>query len=134
MPILAALPLAPNGFFQYPRPQYSAYELRLAGTKNLTGGLGRGHGLLSLKAVQDASGHLNQYYKQKTCWSLDAYRIRRQNDIEPMVNLINLVHNSLKILPYLDEHFAKYQNAGLQELRSHIRWQIQREIFWHFGF
>ena len=29
----------------------------------------------------------------------------------------------------LDEHFAKYQNASPQELRSHISWQIQREFF-----
>ena len=33
------------------------------------------------------------------------------------------------MLPYLDDHFAKYQNASPQELRSHINWQIQREIF-----
>lgn len=46
-----------------------------------------------------------------------------------MVNLVNLVHSSLKMLPYLDEHFAKYQNASPQELRSYISWQIQREIF-----
>lgn len=69
------------------------------------------------------------YYEQKTFWSLNAYRIRRQNGIEHMVNLVNLVHSSLKMLPYLDEHFAKYQNASPQELRSHISWQIQREIF-----
>ena len=69
------------------------------------------------------------YYEQKTFWSLNAYRIRRQNGIEHMVNLVNLVHSSLKMLPYLDEHFAKYQNASPQELRSHISWQIHREIF-----
>ena len=69
------------------------------------------------------------YYEQKTFWSLNAYRIRHQNGIEHMVNLVNLVHSSLKMLPYLDEHFAKYQNASPQELRSHISWQIQREIF-----
>ena len=33
------------------------------------------------------------------------------------------------MLLYLDEQFAKYQNASPQELRSHISWQIQREIF-----
>ena len=69
------------------------------------------------------------YYEQKTFWSLNAYRIRRQNGIEHMVNLENLVHSSLKMLPYLDEHFAKYQNVRPQELRSHISWQIQLEIF-----
>ena len=69
------------------------------------------------------------YYEQKTFWSLNTYRIRRQNGIEHMVNLVNLVHSSLKMLPYLDDHFAKYQNASPQELRSHISWQIQREIF-----
>ena len=69
------------------------------------------------------------YYEQKTFWSLNAYRIRRQNSIEHMVNWVNLIHSSLKMLPCLDEHFAKYQNASPQELRSHIIWQIQREIF-----
>ena len=69
------------------------------------------------------------YYEQKAFWSLNAYRIRRQNGIEHMVNLVNLVHSSLKMLLYLDEHFAKYQNTSPQELRSHISWQIQREIF-----
>ena len=64
------------------------------------------------------------YYEQKTFWSLNAYRIRRQKGIEHRVNLVNLVHSSLKMLPYLDEHFAKYQNASPQELRSHISWQI----------
>ena len=49
--------------------------------------------------------------------------------IEHMVNWVNLVHSSLKMLPYLDEHFAKYKNANPQELRSHLSWQIQREIF-----
>lgn len=69
------------------------------------------------------------YYEQKAFWSLNAYRIRRQNGIEHRVNLVTPVHSSLKMLPYLNEHFAKYQNASPQELRSHISWQIQREIF-----
>ena len=69
------------------------------------------------------------YYEQKTFWSLNAYRIRRQTGIEHMVNLVNLVHSSLKMPPYLDEHFAKYKNASPQELRNHLSWQIQREIF-----
>ncbi len=69
------------------------------------------------------------YYEQKTFWSLNAYRVRRQNGIEHMVNLVNLAYSSLKMLPYLDEHFAKYKNASPQELRSHLSWQIQREIF-----
>ena len=60
------------------------------------------------------------YYEQKTFWSLSAYRIRRQNGIEHMVNLVPLVHSSLKMLPYLDKHFVKYQNASPQELRSYI--------------
>ena len=60
------------------------------------------------------------YYEQKTFWSLNAYRIRRQTGIEHMVNLVNLVHSSLKMLPYLDEHFSKYKNASPQELRSHL--------------
>ena len=49
--------------------------------------------------------------------------------IELMVTLMFLISSSLKMLSYLDEHFAKYQNASPQELRRHISWQIQREIF-----
>ncbi len=30
---------------------------------------------------------------------------------------------------FLENHFAKYQNASPQEPRSRISWQIQREIF-----
>ena len=69
------------------------------------------------------------YYEQKTFWSLNAYRIRRQNGIEHMVNLVDLIYSNLKMMPYLDEHFAKYQNVSPQELRNNISWQIQREIF-----
>ena len=45
------------------------------------------------------------YYEQKAFWSLNAYRIRRQNGIEHRGNLVNLVHSSLKMLPYLDSIF-----------------------------
>ena len=31
-----------------------------------------------------------------------------KNGIEHRGNLVSLVHSSLKMLPYLDEHFAKY--------------------------
>ena len=37
---------------------------------------------------------------------------------EHRVNLVNLVHSSLKMLPYLDEHFAKYQNASPQSYEA----------------
>ena len=33
-----------------------------------------------------------------------------------------------KMLSYLNEYVVKYQNDSPQELRSHISWQIQREI------
>ena len=58
------------------------------------------------------------YYEQKVFCSLNAYRIRRQNGIEHMVNLVNLVHSSLKMLPYLDEHFAKYEVPKHQSTRA----------------
>ena len=50
-------------------------------------------------------------------------------DIELMVALMSLISSSLKILPYLDEHFTKYKSANSQEPRSHINGQIQRELF-----
>jgi hypothetical protein len=90
------------------------------------------------KILRDAPEEGMDYYPLKlyrlrwaieTNYSLNTYRIRRQNGIEHMVNLVNLIHSSLKMLPYLDEHFTKYQNVSPQELRNHISWQIQREIF-----
>ena len=60
------------------------------------------------------------YYDQKAFWLLNAYWIRRQNGIKHGVNLVTLVHNSLKMLPYLDEHFFLVPNASPQKLRSHI--------------
>lgn len=103
-------------------PQCPAYELRLAGTKNITRCTGRRHGLLSFKAVQDALRHWDQLLWAEDIWSQNTYRIRHQNCIEHMVNLVNLVHSSLKILPYFDEYFTKYKNASPQERRSHISW------------
>lgn len=35
------------------------------------------------------------------------YRIRCKNGIEHMGNLVNLVHSSLKMLPYLDNHLVQ---------------------------
>lgn len=50
----------PAAFLQHLGPKYLAYELRLAGTKNLTRRSDKGHGLLSFETVQAALGHRNQ--------------------------------------------------------------------------
>ena len=45
------------------------------------------------------------YFENSTMGSL--FRIRRKNGIEHMVNLVSLVHSSLKMLPYLDDHLVQ---------------------------
>lgn len=70
---------------------------------------GRGMVCYPLKTYKLRWAIETNYYDQKTFWSMSAYRIRHQNGFEHMVNLVNLIHSSLKMLPYLDEYFAKYQ-------------------------
>lgn len=55
-------------------------------------------------------------YEQKTFWSLYSYRVRSQIGIEMLVNLINILYCTMKILSYQDETFSKYaQNCTFHE-------------------
>ena len=53
----------------------------------------------------------------------------QRNSYQPGWSFLTSITAILKILPHLDKHFAKSQNANPQEMRSHISGQIQREIF-----
>ena len=69
------------------------------------------------------------YYEQKTFWSLEKYMVRRQCSIERILNLICVAHASMRLLPYIDEHFAKYKDCSSQELRLVVSRHIYNEIF-----
>jgi len=69
------------------------------------------------------------YYEQKTFWSLGKYMIRRKCGIERLLNLINIAHASMRLLPYLDDRFAHYKDSSPQELRFELSRQINDELF-----
>lgn len=68
------------------------------------------------------------YYEQKTFWSLCHYMVRSVKGIEMMVNLINVAYCSMKLLPYTDKEFEKYQTQSVQEFRFAISEQIREQI------
>ena len=73
------------------------------------------------------------YYEQKTFWSLCSYMVRSKNGIEMLVNLINIAYCAMKILPYQDASFQKYQDKSVQEFRFVLSSQIREQVFYaHF--
>lgn len=73
------------------------------------------------------------YYEQKTFWSLCGYMVRSRKGIEKLVNLINIAYCAMKLLPYQDETFSKYQNESTQEIRFAFSERIRQEVFFaHF--
>ena len=70
------------------------------------------------------------YYEQKTFWSLYSYMVRRRKGIEMLVNLINIAYCVIKILPYQDEAFHKYQTESVQEFRFALSEQIRQQVFY----
>lgn len=70
------------------------------------------------------------YYEQKTFWSLCNYMIRSRKGIEMLVNLINITYCAMKILPYKDEAFSKYQTESVQEFRFALSEKIRQQVFY----
>jgi len=70
------------------------------------------------------------YYEQKTFWSLCSYMVRSRKGIEMMVNLINIAYCAMKLLPYQDEAFSKYQTESVQEIRFALSEQIRQQVFY----
>jgi len=70
------------------------------------------------------------YYEQKTFWSLCSYMVRSRKGIEMLVNLINISYCAMKLLPYQDEAFYKYQTESVQEFRFALSGQIRQQIFY----
>lgn len=68
------------------------------------------------------------YYEQKTFWLLCSYMVRSRKGIEILVNLINISYCVMKILPYQDASFNKYQSESVQEFRFVLSEQIRRQV------
>lgn len=69
------------------------------------------------------------YYEQKSFWSLCSYMVRSSKGIEMLVNLINISYYTMKLLPYSDNLFAKYQCESVQEFRFLLSEQIREQVF-----
>ena len=70
------------------------------------------------------------YYEQKTFWSLCSYMVRSRKGIEMLVNLINISYCAMKLLPYQDKAFYKYQTESVQEFRFALSEQIRQQVFY----
>lgn len=69
------------------------------------------------------------YYEQKTFWSLCSYMVRSSKGIEMLVNLINIAYCAMKLLPYSDAAFEKYQDYSVQEFRFALSEKIREQVF-----
>ena len=56
--------------------------------------------------------------------------IRSRKGIEMLVNLINIAYGAMKILPYQDKAFFKYQTESVQEFRFALSEQIRQQVFY----
>ena len=70
------------------------------------------------------------YYEQKTFWSLCSYMVRSRKGIEMLVNLINISYCAMKLLPYQEDIFSKYQSESVQEFRFALSEQIRQQVFY----
>ena len=57
------------------------------------------------------------------------YMVRSRKGIEMLVNLINIAYCAMKVRPYQDEIFSKYQNESTQEIRFALSERIRQEAF-----
>ena len=69
------------------------------------------------------------YYEQKTFWDLSRYMVRSKAGIERMLNLINVAHSAMKILPHHYDCWKEFHTHSPQELRFAISEQIRRQVF-----
>ena len=68
------------------------------------------------------------YCEQKTFWSLCSYMVHSRKGIEMLANLVNITYCAMKMLPYQDETFYKYQPESVQEFRFALSGQIRQYI------
>ena len=90
---------------------------------------------LFFSTINDFSGYSQRwnievnYYEHKIFWSLGDYRVRSKQGIENLVNLINVAHASMKILPYVEPSLEKYQRLSAQQVRFHISEIVRTNLF-----
>lgn len=69
------------------------------------------------------------YYEQKLFWSLKEYQLRSRDGIEHLVNLVNIAHAAMRILPYAMPNLGNLKGMSAQEVRSVLGKQIREEVF-----
>ena len=90
---------------------------------------------LFFSTIDDFSGYSQRwnieinYYEHKIFWSLGDYRVRSKQGIENLVNLINVAHASMKILPYLESSLEKYEKLSAQQVRFHMSEIVRGNLF-----
>lgn len=90
---------------------------------------------LFFSTIDDFSGYSQRwnievnYYEHKIFWSLGDYRVRSKQGIENLVNLINVAHASMKILPYVEPSLEKYQKMSAQQVRFQISEIVRANLF-----
>lgn len=68
------------------------------------------------------------YYEQKKFWELENYMLRSRNGIEHLLNLVNVAHSAMRLLPYLNPKLAGEKECSAQEVRSYLSGKIQMEV------
>ena len=56
--------------------------------------------------------------------------VRSSKGIEMLVNLINISYCAMKLLPYSDNFFAKYQCQSVQDFRFSLSEKIREQVFY----
>lgn len=62
-------------------------------------------------------------------WSLGDYRVRSKQGIENLVNLINVAHALMKILPHVEPILEKYEGLRDQQVRFQISELVRANLF-----
>lgn len=68
------------------------------------------------------------YYKTKTFWSFNDYKIRSAKGIERFINLIGISYAVCKILSYYSKDFEAYKGQSIHEVRYQLGEQICKGI------
>ncbi len=55
--------------------------------------------------------------------------VRSSKGIEMLINLINIAYCAMKLLPYSDGAFEKYQDCSVQEFRFSLSKRIREQVF-----
>ena len=129
----AYVTLSKNGshrlFFSTVDPMALHMSIAWQESKALRGASSKAMTFYPLRLYKLRWGIETNYYEQKMFWELGSYKVRSKTSIEHMLNLTNVAHALMKILPYQDERLEEYQDKSPQELRHELSRQIQKEVF-----